>query len=132
MFLRAEGLKGMVRLRFLIVYPPPRFGTEFIITVLLLLLSPDIGFCAQSSSVHGVNDTRREDVCQLLCGRYEETALAKEKTTKTVIHWEAMNACRGKVGEKYYCTYIHSDGLQSPHLNGLIFSSRHTEWEAYA
>ncbi|KAL0469191.1 hypothetical protein QR685DRAFT_573406 [Neurospora intermedia] len=112
MFLR------MVRLRFLIVYAP-WFGTEVIITVLLLLLlSPDIGSCAQSSSVHGVNDARREDACQLLCGRYEETALAKEKTTKT--------------GEKYYCTYIHSDGLQSPHLNGLISSSRHAEWEAYA
>lgn len=80
------GLEGMVRLRFLIVYAP-WFGTEVIITVLLLLLlSPDIGSCAQSSSVHGVNDARREDACQLLCGRYEETALAKEKTTKTVIH----------------------------------------------
>lgn len=55
---RAErGFKGMVRLRFLIIYPP-WFGTEVIITVLLLLLFPDMGFCARSSSVHGMVSPR--------------------------------------------------------------------------
>ncbi|KAK1781340.1 hypothetical protein QBC45DRAFT_449351 [Copromyces sp. CBS 386.78] len=108
----------MVRLRFLIIYPS-WFGTEVIITVLLLLLFPGIGFCARSSSMHSM----------------DETALAKEKTTKMVVHWKAINAWHGKVpggskGEKHYCTYIYPVGLQSPRLYGLLFSPRHTEWKA--
>lgn len=47
------GFKGMVRSRFLIIYPQ-RFGTEVITTVLLLLLFPGMGFCAPSRSVHGM------------------------------------------------------------------------------
>lgn len=122
--------KGMVRLRFLIIYPQ-RFGTEVITTVLLLLLFPDIGFCARSRSVHGM--VQGENTHSFVCDRYEAMVLAKEKRTKKVVQWEAsMNAWHGKdpgggKGEKHYCTYIHRVGLQSPHLNGLLFSPRHTE-----
>lgn len=101
-------------------YLTPWFGTEVIHTVLLLLLFPDIGSRARSSSVHGMDGPggkRLVTHCVIDMKKW----FSEEKTTKMVVRWEATNAWHGKVpggskGERHYCTYILSVGLPSPRL----------------